>query len=153
MSLAKPELERQEKEVIEIIEPPTPEELEILDMKEKAMKCKIIALESLGHNPLTNPTNMNKRDKKKVLDVMTKWFHTESLEDIQNEFNDIVCNKILNEKDDFTKLSVECGRIGQPELPPDMKVVDIGGNIVDVEEINKGIRETNDKILISTTPV
>ena len=70
-----------------------------------------------------------------------------------NEFNDIVCNKILNEKDDFTKLSVECGRIGQPELPPDMKVVDIGGNIVDVEEINKGIRETNDKILISTTPV
>ena len=149
MSLAKPELERQETEVIE---PPTQEELERLDMKEKAMKCKIIALESLGHNPLTNPTNMNKRDKKKVLDVMTKWFHTESEENIQEEFNDIVCNKILNEKDDFTQLRVEAGRVGQPELPPDMKVVDIGGNIVDVEEINKGIRETNDKIYLSTQP-
>ena len=145
MSLAKPELERQETEVIE---PPTQEELDMLDMKEKAMKCKIIALESLGHNPLTNPTNMNKRDKKKVLDVMTKWFHTESEEHIQEEFNDIVCNKILNEKDDFTKLSVECGRIGQPTRPPDMKVVDIAGNIVDVDEINKEIREMNDKILI-----
>ena len=151
MSLAKPELERQETEVIE---PPTQEQLDILDMKEKAMKCKIIALESLGHNPLTNPTNMNKRDKKKVLDVMTKWFHTESEEHIQEEFNDIVCNKILNEKDDFTKLSVECGRVGQPELPPDIeKVVDIAGNIVDVEEINKGIREMNAKIGISTDPI
>ena len=149
MSLAKPELERQETEVIE---PPTQEELDMLDMKEKAMKCKIIALESLGHNPLTNPTNMNKRDKKKVLDVMTKWFHTESEEHIQEEFNDIVCNKILNEKDDFTKLGVECGRIGQPTLPPDMKVVDIAGNIVDVEEINKEIRENNDKILLSIQP-
>lgn len=149
--LAKPELERQETEVVE---PPTQEQLELLDMKEKAMKCKIIALESLGHNPLTNPTNMNKRDKKKVLDIMTKWFHTKTDEEIQDEFNDIVLNKILNEKDDFTNYSVEAGRIGQPELPPDMKgVVDIAGNIVEVEEINKGIREMNDKIQLSTEPI
>lgn len=141
--LAKPELERQETEVVE---PPTQEELELLDMKEKAMKCKIIALESLGHNPLTNPSNMNKRDKKKVLDVMTKWFHTESEEHIQSEFNDIVCNKILAENADYTKLKVEAGRIGQPELPPDMKGVIVDGKLVDVETINKEIRETNEKI-------
>jgi len=148
--LAKPELERQETEVIE---PPTQEQLDMLDMKEKAMKCKIIALESLGHNPLTNPTNMNKRDKKKVLDVMTKWFHTESEEHIQEEFNDIVCNKILNETDDFTQLKVENNRIGQPGLPPDMKMMyDIAGNRIDVEEYNKAIAENNDKIYLSTQP-
>jgi hypothetical protein len=141
MSLAKPELERQE--TTKIV---SQEELELLDMKEKAMKCKIIALESLGHHPLTNPSQMNKRDKKKVLDVMTKWFHTKSEEEIQEEFNDIVLEKVLNENDDYTKYRVEGNRIGQPLLPDDMVIYDVAGNTFTSEELNKQIRETNDEI-------
>ena len=125
----------------------TAEEKEVVELKEKAMKCKIIALESLGHHPLSNPTEMNKRDKKKVLDVMTMWFHKRTDEEITEEFNDIVCNKILSETDDFTKLKIENNRVGQPELPPDLQVCwDTAGNRVDVAEKNNEIRKKNDEI-------
>jgi len=149
MSFEKPELKRTDTEQVVIDDPPkevSQEELELLDMKEKAMKCKIIALESLGHNPLSNPTNMNKRDKKKVLDIMTKWFHTKSDEEIQDEFNDIVLCKVLNETDDYTKYGVENNRVGQPLVPDDMVVYDVAGNTLTGEEMNKEIRESNDKI-------
>jgi hypothetical protein len=149
MSFEKPELKRTDTEQVVIDDPPkevSAEELELLDMKEKAMKCKIIALESLGHNPLSNPTNMNKRDKKKVLDIMTKWFHTKSDEEIQDEFNDIVLCKVLNETDDYTKYGVENNRVGQPLVPDDMVVYDVAGNTLTGEEMNKEIRESNDKI-------
>ncbi len=149
MSFEKPELKRTDTEQVVIDDPPkevSAEELELLDMKEKAMKCKIIALESLGHNPLSNPTNMNKRDKKKVLDIMTKWFHTKSDEEIQDEFNDIVLCKVLNETDDYTKYGVENNRVGQPLMPDDMIVYDVAGNTLTGEEMNKEIRESNDKI-------
>lgn len=146
--MEKPVLERTDTTIVEEPEPKkvSEEELELLDMKEKAMKCKVIALESLGHNPLTNPSSMNKRDKKKVLDVMTKWFHTKSDEEIQDEFNDIVLCKVLNETDDYTKLKVENNRIGQPELPPDMVMYDVAGNTITSEEMNKEIRKNNDEI-------
>lgn len=147
MSLAKPELKRAETELpTEDPKVVSPEELELLDMKEKAMKCKVIALESLGHNPLTNPTMLNKRDKKKVLDVMTKWFHTKSDEEINDEFNDIVLCKVLNETDDYTKYGVENNRIGQPLMPDDMVVYDVAGNTITSEEMNKEIRKQNDEI-------
>ena len=89
---------------------------------------------------------MNKRDKKKVLDVMTKWFHTKTDEEIQDEFNDIVLCKVLNETDDYTKLRVENNRIGQPELPPDMVMYDVAGNTITSEEMNKEIRKQNEEI-------
>lgn len=147
MSLAKPELKRTDTELpTDDPKVVSPEELELLDMKEKAMKCKVIALESLGHNPLTNPTMLNKRDKKKVLDVMTKWFHTKSDEEINDEFNDIVLCKVLNETDDYTKYGVENNRIGQPLMPDDMVVYDVAGNTITSEEMNKEIRKQNDEI-------
>jgi len=146
--MEKPVLERSDTIIVDEEEPKkvSEEELEMLDMKEKAMKCKVIALESLGHHPLTNPTQMNKRDKKKVLDVMTKWFHTKTDEEIQDEFNDIVLCKVLNENDDYTKLRVENNRIGQPELPPDMIMYDVAGNTITSEEMNKEIRKQNEEI-------
>ena len=48
-------------------------------LKEKALKCKVIALDILQHNPLSNPSNMNPREKKKVIKMMETWFEKKTV--------------------------------------------------------------------------
>ena len=72
-------------------------------LKEKALKCKVIALDILQHNPLSNPSNMNPREKKKVIKMMETWSEKEDSE-INEEFNDIVNNKILHYTSDISTL-------------------------------------------------
>ena len=72
-------------------------------LKEKALKCKVIALDILQHNPLSNPSNMNPREKKKVIKMMETWFEKKDSE-IDEEFNDIVNNKILHYTSDISTL-------------------------------------------------
>lgn len=98
----------------------TIEELELKVMKEKATRCKVIALESLGHHPLANPTNMGRRDKKRVLDAMTLWF-SKTNEEIETEFNDIIDDKLLGAGTDYTKYAIENNNIRIERLPDDMK--------------------------------
>ena len=83
-------------------------------LKEKALKCKVIALDILQHNPLSNPSNMNPREKKKVIKMMETWFKKKDSE-IDEEFNDIVNNKILHYVFDF--LILFSGNRQIPGLP------------------------------------
>jgi len=121
----------------------TIEEIELNTMKEKATRCKVIALESLGHHPLANPTEMGRRDKKKVLDVMTLWFNTKSIEQIETEFNDIIDDKVLGTGKDFTNYGIKNNNIHHPRLPDDMTVCDVGGNMIDCTDFNKEIDAIN----------
>lgn len=141
-----PIVEDEKEEQIEETPEETQAEKDLRILKERAMKCKVIALEDLGRHPLSNPSTFSKRDKKKVLDKMTLWFNKTD-EEIDEEFNDIVLDKVFSSNDDYTKYAVENGRIGVPQLPPDMKVMDIGGNLIESEEINEKIRETNENIM------
>lgn len=159
-ALDKPTLKREETEMVNVsidetpseeIKEETEEEKQIREMKEKAMKCKVIALEDLGHPPLSNPSLFSKRDKKKVLDKMTLWYNTKSDEEIDEEFNDIVLDKVFSNNDDYTKYSIAGNKVGIPELPPDMMVRDVAGNYIDAEVINKDIRERNDKVFNEPT--
>lgn len=148
-----PVLKRNEPEIPIVEETPEEETIEETQaerdmriLKERAMKCKVIALEDLGKHPLSNPSTFSKRDKKKVLDKMTLWFNKTD-EEIDEEFNDIVLDKVFSNDDDYTKYNVEGGRISLPSLPPDMKVMDIGGNLIDSKEINEQIDATNENIM------
>jgi hypothetical protein len=76
-------------------------EKELQLKKEKAMKCKVISLDLLNHSPLANPTFMSVRDKKKVIKMMETWFEKPDAE-VDDEFNDIVNNKILDGKTDLS---------------------------------------------------
>ncbi len=145
--MEKPVLERTDTETPseETIEE-TQAEKDLRILKDRAMKCKVVALEELGHHPLSNPSTFSKRDKKKVLDKMTLWFNKTD-EEIDEEFNDIVLDKVFSNKDDYTKYAVEGGRIGVPELPPDMMVRDVAGNYIESSSINEQIKETNDLIM------
>ena len=82
----------------------TEEELAL--KKGKAMKCKVISLDLLNHFPLSNPSLMNPRDKKKVIAMMTTWFEKTDAE-VDEELNDIVNNKILHPTTDLSTLSCE----------------------------------------------
>lgn len=74
------------------IECETEEQLTLL--KEKAMKCKLIALDKLDKHPLSNPTYFSKNEKSKVYDLMTEWFNKDD-EEVNKWFNDIVNDRIL----------------------------------------------------------
>jgi len=124
------------------LEDMTLEEIEIIVMKEKATRCKVIALESLGHHPLANPSNMGRRDKKKVLDVMTMWFHSKSNEEIETEFNDIIDDKVLGSGNDYSKY-VENNNIRHPRIPDDMKKMIVNGVKIDCEGMNDEIDRMN----------
>jgi hypothetical protein len=63
-------------------------------LKERAMKCKLIALDKMDKHPLCNPSYFNKRDKARVIELMTEWFSKED-EEINKWFNDIVNDRIL----------------------------------------------------------
>jgi hypothetical protein len=63
-------------------------------LKDKAMKCKIIALDKMEKHPLLNPSYFNKREKTKLVEIMTEWFSKSDVE-IDKWFNDIVNERIL----------------------------------------------------------
>ena len=73
------------------------------NMKTKAMKCKIISLDLLGHYPLSNPSSLNPRQKSKVIQKMKVWFEKEDKE-VDKEFNDIVSNNLLHAAQDISVL-------------------------------------------------
>ena len=50
------------------------DEEKLAQLKEKALKCKVIALDLLQHSPLSNPSTMNPREKNKVITMMETWF-------------------------------------------------------------------------------
>ncbi len=144
-----PVLERTEPEIPirdEEVKEETQAEKDLRILKDRAMKCKVVALEELGKHPLSNPSTFSKRDKKKVLDKMTLWFNKTD-EEIDEEFNDIVLDKVFSDKDDYTKYDIQNGRISFPELPPDMKVRDIAGNYIESNEINEQIKTANETIM------
>ena len=87
----------------------------ILDHKNKATKCKVISLENLGHHPLSNQSNFIKRDKDKVFELMKIWFEKTEKE-INDEFNSIVNDKILNEKSNYENYKIFNNQITYPEL-------------------------------------
>ena len=79
------------------------DEEKLAQLKEKALKCKVIALDLLQHHPLTNPSAMNPREKNKVISLMETWFGKGD-EEVNLEFNDIVCNKLFHYTSDISTL-------------------------------------------------
>tara|TARA_R110000765_G_scaffold420546_1_gene525646 strand:- start:642 stop:1139 length:498 start_codon:yes stop_codon:yes gene_type:complete len=134
--------QEEQKEDVDPLEDMSIEEIELKLMKEKATRCKVIALESLGHHPLANPTRMGRRDKKKVLDVMTLWF-SKTNDEIESEFNDIIDDKLLGAGTDYTKYAIENNNIRHAKLPEDMEVCIPGGDIISVEGLNEEIEKLN----------
>lgn len=81
--------------------------------REKITKCKCICLDEMGLSFNTNPRYMDKRSKDKLIKRVEEWM-LKTDEEIQAEFNSLVCDKILVSGADISNYPV----------------YDIGGNIV-----------------------
>ena len=71
--------------------------------KDKTLMLKMLCLEDMGHNPMTDVSSLNKRLKVKLLvDIEKRWDDTDVLE----KFNELCIQTIFDEKYDYTKLPV-----------------------------------------------
>lgn len=104
-----------------------------LDQKERAMKSKCIALELLGHHPLSNPSTFSRREKDKVLNLMTIWFN-KSDDELTAEFNDVITDKVLSESSPYENYAIANNAITFADPPPRNDVMDIAGNMIEINE-------------------
>ena len=93
-------------EVIDVPDEPEPEyteeELQLKRKREKAQRCKVIALSSLGMHPIsTNVSALNVKTKLKIIDLVKELFEKDD-EEIFKEFNEIVLTDVLREDKDYT---------------------------------------------------
>jgi hypothetical protein len=84
------------------------EEKPIIQDKNKVFitKVKCIALHKLGYHPLSNPSNMTDREKKKIIKKMQKILNDKTEEQITARFNKLVLDDILSERADYTKYCI-----------------------------------------------
>jgi hypothetical protein len=104
------------------IECDTEEELNRL--KDKAMKCKVIALYKIGKNPLHNPTLMLKSEKNDLLKLMKEWFEKDESE-IQTLFNEITCERILESRAEIENYNINPYLPGGDLEPPKLERGDV----------------------------
>tara|TARA_R110000751_G_scaffold47128_4_gene105596 strand:+ start:1173 stop:1739 length:567 start_codon:yes stop_codon:yes gene_type:complete len=98
---------------------------EIATLKEKAMKCKVIALDQLNRPVLSDPSSFNARDKGKVLEVMTEWFEKD-ISVIDTLFNKIILEDVMDSKASYENYAVS--EAIAPPLPPPIKRQDYKEN-------------------------
>lgn len=82
------------------------EQQEYLRKRNRVSKCKVVALKTLGYNPFTTNIKLLSQNQKKVLVELCKSMYEEE-KDIDNEFNEIVCDYIQStDKYDYTTLPI-----------------------------------------------
>lgn len=82
------------------------EERELLYKRNKAIKCKTIALDYLNLHPIkTNVSNLSQPNKKKVLKIVEEYFDKED-EEINDLFNKICIETVFNSDMDYSEYPV-----------------------------------------------
>ena len=81
------------------------EPVKISDQKIFIDMIKVIALVETGHEPLDNPSNFYDKEKKIIIEHMSKLLD-EPLENIKNKFNDICDKKIFIPSADYSTLPI-----------------------------------------------
>lgn len=71
-------------------------EEQLKELKEKALKCKVIALDNMGKHPLYNPRNMSDRERKKLTADIEVLFRKDDKE-LDVLFNEIACDKLFSQ--------------------------------------------------------
>jgi len=123
-------------------------------IREKLMKCKVIALESMDKHPLMNPKYFSTREKDKLLKKTREIFDTKTLEEINELFTDICNDRLFNEGADYSNYPTYIDKRfpdqqekidrEEPELEKlkeeiktnKLIVQDIAGNYLEIEKSN-----------------
>ena len=93
--------------------------------------AKCVALDLQGHHPLTNPSGFSRREKDKLLKLMTIWFNKPD-DELTAEFNDVITDKVLSETSKYESYSIANNAITFADPPPRNVPMDVAGNVIDV---------------------
>ena len=77
-------------------------EQELARMKERVMKVRMICLDKMGKGPLQNPKYFRKSELATLLKMIKEIVDTQTDEQIQVLFNEIVLDKVLSESSDYS---------------------------------------------------
>jgi len=99
--------------IMNLIECKSEEEMSL--MKEKVMKCKLVALRKMGKSPLFNPRYMKERDKQKLL-TQIKLCLEKPFSEIDELFNEVVLEELLSEDKDVSAYPVYQPKMTTPVL-------------------------------------
>lgn len=80
-------------------------EEQLIALKNKATKVKVIALSQMEKQPISNPTYFNKKEKRILMEKMTELFSKPD-EEINEKFNQIVNEEVLDNKRDVSSYPV-----------------------------------------------
>ena len=126
-----------------------PDELPFI--REKLMKCKVIALDAMDKHPLMNPKYFSKVDREDLFKKIRYIFDTNPMEDIDVKFNAICCERLFASGIDYSNFPIYVDKRfpeqqkkiddEEPELEKlkeDIKVnklilQDVAGNLIEVE--------------------
>jgi len=105
----------------------TDEQLFLIKKKEKAQRCKVIALHKMGHHPINvNVSHFNSKSKLKVLEMVKELFEKPD-DEIIAEFNEICLEVVFNEENDIQTYPI----YSTAPIPiPKPIIQDIAGNII-----------------------
>ena len=82
------------------------EEKELLYKRNKALKCKTIALDYFNLHPITtNVSSLTQKNKKKILEVVEEYFDKDD-EYINELFNKICLESVFNTESDYSEYSI-----------------------------------------------
>lgn len=105
-------------------------EEQLIQLKEKAMKSKVIALEQMDKHPLMNPSTFSKKDKAILVMKMGEIFNDWDDERINKEFADVVNDRILANGLDYQHYPIY--NLAKPKTI----AMDAGGNLVECENVS-----------------
>ena len=101
--------------------------------KDRVMRCKMICLHKLNLPLTTNPKYMGHKQKLELLRMIEiKILDTD--DEIMTEFNDLVCDELLNQESDYSKYPIYC-------QPSQYKIVPVVPPIFQTAEKEKEIEK------------
>lgn len=63
-------------------------------------KCKVVVLHTMHKDPMTSYTQLNKMEQREFKRLVETMYETEDEVNVIRQFNEIVCNVVLDEKVD-----------------------------------------------------
>lgn len=109
------------------------DENQSIQILEKIMKCKLIALNEMGKHPLMNIKFFNKTDKKNLFDKV-KLLLDESEDTITKKFNDVCEDRLFFNGVDYSNYNVYIDK----RFPEQQKKIDI--EEPDLEKLKEDIK-------------
>ena len=75
--------------------------------KETLQRLRILALSEMGHSPWLDTSRFQKSEKTKLINLIQSKYDTMTAEEIANEFNGLIVEKLLLPGETIEKLPVQ----------------------------------------------